>query len=100
MCEMIAIESGLLNAVVAREGKTVTPAELAAEIKQDETFISKFGTGGLRSSDVWPDGLAVRILRVLCVNGICTEVGPYQYQSNEFSKELNTPSQSSAIRIL
>lgn len=75
---MIALESGVLDAIVSANGNTVTATELSATTKQDQSLI-------------------VRVMRMLTALGICTE-GPEvssstpSYQANAEAKFLTNPS--------
>ena len=75
----MAIEMGLLDAIVQRRGDSVSASELSTEIKQERSLI-------------------VRIMRLLLVHGICEETAATTYRSNAIAAQLNMPAQRGATR--
>ncbi|MCJ1264909.1 hypothetical protein MMC22_004784 [Lobaria immixta] len=79
MCQLMAIEMGLLGAIVKRKGQSVDAHTLANDINRDELLI-------------------VRIMRLLTVHGFCDETSVRQYRSNANAELLNTPGMMGATR--
>lgn len=75
----MAIEMGLLDAIVHKNGAAVTADELSKEIKQDRSLIA-------------------RIMRLLLAHGVCEETAPATYRSNAVAQQLVTFEQKSAVR--
>ena len=79
MCQLMAIEMGLLDAVVQRNGDPITAAELSRQINRECSLI-------------------IRVMRLLLVYGICEETAPATYRSNAVAAQLNAPEQQGAVR--
>ncbi|KIN01712.1 hypothetical protein OIDMADRAFT_40966 [Oidiodendron maius Zn] len=80
-CIRMAIGMGLPHAVVARDGVSVTAAELGEELKADPVLIA-------------------RVMRVLTAAGLCKEDGPNQYSATPVTRSLAGPAFTGGSRYI
>jgi hypothetical protein len=77
----LAVEMGLPQAIVARDGASVTAVELAAEVQADVLLIA-------------------RVMRVLTAAGLCSEDGPNQYSATAVTRSWAVPAFTGGTRYL
>lgn len=80
-CIRMAIEMGLPQAIVARDGAAVTTVELGEEIKADPLLIA-------------------RVMRVLTAAGLCKEEAPDQYSATPVTRSLAGPGFTGGSRYI
>lgn len=81
VCILIAIQSGLLEAIVERDGASVSAAELAKKTELEELLI-------------------VRVMRLLTAIDVFDEVSENTYRSNSTSAFLNNPGQRAGMELV
>ncbi|OKL57997.1 hypothetical protein UA08_06502 [Talaromyces atroroseus] len=72
ICKRLAIETGILHAIVTRDGNPITSSELAEKTNLDKQFIE-------------------RLIRVLTARRIISEVDVCTYAANDVTRLLDTP---------
>lgn len=72
LCVRVAIELGVLQAIAAKKGQSVTAAELALETGADELLI-------------------IRVMRLVTYTRVVDETGPATYASNATTDLVTTP---------
>ncbi|KAK4504393.1 hypothetical protein PRZ48_005309 [Zasmidium cellare] len=79
MCQLMAIETGLIGAIVGSYPRPITTAELEEQTGQGHGFIA-------------------RIMRLLAAHGVVDETDVETYRSNPICEKLNTPGEEGATR--